>query len=1022
MKLPSQSMHLEKPFKVKVGALALTSAVVGLSAFGLVNLSFAAGVAANALPTNGKVVAGAATIASSGNTMNINQSTQRAVINWDSFNVGANSTVNFNQPNANASTLNRVIGTSKSMINGAINAPGEVIFVNANGVIFGKGADVNAGSIVATTMDVANSAYMAGGNQTYRGGETGKVVNHGKLTSNSLTGYIALMAPEVRNEGVMVATMSGANTVALVSGSQVTLSFSNNSLRTITVDASVVKSLIANKRLIQVDGGHIIIAANSASDLKASVINNGGAVVANSVVDNGGSIELVAATVNQNGTVSANSAQAAGGNVAISGKNITLVSGSATTATGATGGGNITVGVNSAALNTNQNINSNNGLANLVDVQANSTVDASATQNGNGGTISIWSQVKTIVAGTLKSMGGLLSGNGGVIETSSKGTVQISPTAIVDTTAPHGKTGNWITDPLSITVDGTTASTISNALNTTNVTLDATATACGAFGACASSQTPSITFLLGADIYSANTNTALNLIANGGNININSNITAGTVTAVAQAINVNGSINTNGGSNSNTYLAGAVINILGNINSNGNNQNNSNSNSLNSANTITASNRRNMSGGNNQNTLTADQNNYTSNGGMINILATGDINIGANSYISANGINGGAVNIVSTAGTVTNNGIVDSLGKQGTGGFIAIVGKTQTDLIGALISSEGLAAGGIINLGQINNLGNGSTLAPPATAPPALSSFVSNAAANAVDSNNSIISSGTSLDSQTGVNAPNGNIVVFGDKVLVNNSSLSAIGGSIAIGRTSFGQGELSSIVVLQNSNFAAHNLETSGHALSTSGNTINAQTWLLDPNNVTITNGGSTSLGCTAANINTCGTGQNVNISNTDLQSAVNTASNGAVIEIQTSGNVSFGAGATLTFNVASANAFVTLKFNGVWGSASTSTTLGAITDNTTASGSGVNLAVLTNGGAITTSGAISVKGSITLDNTYAGSPASNVSGSLAPANATTSAGITINNALTAGNISNATNGVLLNGYSNTNFAITAT
>ncbi|MBU3551641.1 YDG domain-containing protein, partial [Polynucleobacter sp. MWH-Berg-3C6] len=84
------------------------------------------------------------------------------------------------------------------------------------------------------------------------------------------------------------------------------------------------------------------------------------------------------------------------------------------------------------------------------------------------------------------------------------------------------------------------------------------------------------------------------------------------------------------------------------------------------------------------------------------------------------------------------------------------------------------------------------------------------------------------------------------------------------------------------------------------------------------------------------------------------------------------------------------------------------------------VNYELYTAGAPITVGGAVNVPGVITLDNTFASG--SVTSGSLAPANATTSAGITINNALTAGNISNATNGVLLNGYSNTNFAITAT
>jgi filamentous hemagglutinin family protein len=156
--------------------------------FGLAYVN-AAGLASNTLPTNGQVVSGQAAITQSGNVMNINQSTQSAVINWSSFNVGSSATVNFNQPNVNASTLNRVNGGSKSMIDGALNSNGQIIFVNPNGVIFGKGAEVNTGGITATTMDIRDSDYM-NGKMSYSGNGTGRVVNKGNITVNSISGYI----------------------------------------------------------------------------------------------------------------------------------------------------------------------------------------------------------------------------------------------------------------------------------------------------------------------------------------------------------------------------------------------------------------------------------------------------------------------------------------------------------------------------------------------------------------------------------------------------------------------------------------------------------------------------------------------------------------------------------------------------------------------------------------------------------------------------------------------------------------
>ena len=172
---------------------------------------------ATELPTGGVVAAGAATISQSANTMNVNQSSQRAVVNWSTFDVAKGNTVNFNQPNANASTLNRVNSASQSMINGAVNANGQVVFVNPNGIVFGAGAQVNTGGLVATTMDIADSEYMSGsGKMQFKGNGTGQILNKGKITVNNASAYIALMAPQVINEGVVIANMSGANAVALV--------------------------------------------------------------------------------------------------------------------------------------------------------------------------------------------------------------------------------------------------------------------------------------------------------------------------------------------------------------------------------------------------------------------------------------------------------------------------------------------------------------------------------------------------------------------------------------------------------------------------------------------------------------------------------------------------------------------------------------------------------------------------------------------------------------------------------------
>lgn len=827
---------------------------------GIAQQSFAAGPAvpaANALPTGGQVTAGQATIAQSGNTMNINQSSQRAVVNWNSFDVGSQATVNFNQPNANAATLNYVNSASPSMINGAVNANGQVVFVNQNGVVFGKNAEVNVGGMVATTMNTSSDEFMAGNaTQTYTGGTTGKVVNHGQLTANNLNGYIALMAPQVKNTGVITASMSGANAVALVAGQKVSLTFSGSQLVSVSVDASVVNALISNKLLIKTNGGQIIIAANAAGDLMGSTIKNTGVISASSISTAGGKVSLTGATVKQNGTVVANSDTSTGGQVVVTGTDVTLGSQSKTTATGATGGGQVLVGT------TTSSVTSSTTLAKTVNVKVGAVVDASATQNGNGGTVSIWSQNNTTVAGTLKATGGAISGNGGNVETSSHGQVQLATGLTVDASAAHGKAGNWTLDPQNITVDATSAALISQALETTNVTLDATGSACG-FGACSASLTAVINLLAGADIHALNTSTVFNLLATGGIVNINDNITVANLNVLADTINVYGNLNSNAGNNGNMLLAGVTINLLGSLGANGNSGSSGNGGSGNSGsagstsgNGSTSTRRRNGASA-----MDADTNTYITNGGHVQLVATGDITIGSNSYISANGLNGGNVSVVSTTGSVTVNGMIDSVGKLGVGGNVMIAGKTITDIVSALISVDGLTQGGMLNLGVMNNLGNGSTLAPPATGPPAIASFIT----SALPSN--LISSNIIIDTQTSINAPNGTIVVFGDQIQINNSSLAAINGDIAIGRPSYSQGAVASLVAISNSTLTANRVETSGDLLGTQNTVVVSNEWLLDPTTVTITAAASTG-GTLASALAATGAS---NISTADIVAAIN-------------------------------------------------------------------------------------------------------------------------------------------------------
>lgn len=267
------------------------------------------------LPTGGNVVAGSASIGSAGNTMNINQATQRAVIDWNTFNVGSAAQVNFNQPSASSATLNRVLDNNASHIAGRITANGQVVISNPNGVLFTHSARVDVGGLTATTHRIGTADFMAGLSTYHRDGATGAVVNQGQLSA-ALGGYIALLAPEVRNEGIIVAQ---AGTVALAAGELIRLDFdASNTLAGITATPSQIAALVENKHAVYAPGGLIVLSARAIASLHNGIVRN-------------------------SGTLSATSLSAQGGRIVLGGDEVQLTASSHVEARGATAGGRIDI-------------------------------------------------------------------------------------------------------------------------------------------------------------------------------------------------------------------------------------------------------------------------------------------------------------------------------------------------------------------------------------------------------------------------------------------------------------------------------------------------------------------------------------------------------------------------------------------------------------------------------------------------------------------------------------------------------
>jgi filamentous hemagglutinin family protein len=245
-------------------------------------------VGPNTLPSGGQVAAGAAAISTpSPVLMNIDQSSQNAVINWQSFSIGSAARVNINQPSFNAVTLNRVVGANPSQIFGQITAIGNVFLSNPNGVLFAPGASVDVGGLVATTLSITDQDFLAGRYVFSRSGTVGSVVNQGTIVA--VGGYAALAGPQVRNDGLITAQLGN---VTLAAGDRVTVDMVGDRLINVSVDQAALNASVVNTGTIEAAGGKVLLTARSANALLDTVISHSGAIRANHMAVVGGEIVL----------------------------------------------------------------------------------------------------------------------------------------------------------------------------------------------------------------------------------------------------------------------------------------------------------------------------------------------------------------------------------------------------------------------------------------------------------------------------------------------------------------------------------------------------------------------------------------------------------------------------------------------------------------------------------------------------------------------------------------------------------
>jgi fibronectin-binding autotransporter adhesin len=396
-------------------------------------------------PTGGTVVGGSGTITQTGNSTVINQVSNRLALNWQTFNVGVNESVLFNQPGRSAVALNRILDQNPSQIFGRINSNGQVFLINTHGIIFGATAQLNVGGLMASTLDLTPTDFLAGHYNLNLAAPSAGIVNHGLIQAAS-GGSVSLVGGSVLNDGLIFANYGKIN---LDGADHATLDFDGNGLINIQITGDLKQRLdakeaaVTNKGTLKAEDGTVVLQASAAKDLFTNLVNNSGVIDASGISTDGGVVRLIGNGGNVESSGSINVSGVHGGTVQLLSDQNVGVTGGSINASGTLGGGSIRIGGGWQA---------GEGLqtAAATYVAPDATLNADATRSGNGGSVVVWGNQVNNFYGSISARGGALGGDGGRVETSSH--YGLNAQGQVDASAVHGNAGTWLLDPYDVTI------------------------------------------------------------------------------------------------------------------------------------------------------------------------------------------------------------------------------------------------------------------------------------------------------------------------------------------------------------------------------------------------------------------------------------------------------------------------------------------------------------------------------------------------------------------------------------------
>ncbi|HEY4171525.1 MAG TPA: filamentous hemagglutinin N-terminal domain-containing protein, partial [Rhodopila sp.] len=440
------------------GLLSSTAlqAVAVVAVLALAQRTARAQLSPNAHPMGGQVVAGQAAIAQTANTTTVTQTSARAAVDWQSYNVGSAQTVRYVDPSSRSVTLNRVVGPNPSRIAGRIVSNGTVMIVNQAGLLFDGSAQINTAGLVVSAAGITNKHFMAGKMVFDQAANPGaKIENRGTITIKN-QGLAALVAPQVVNSGVIRAKLGK---VVLAGAEAETLDLYGDGMVSINVTKQLAtapgggQALVTNTGAISASGGTVLLTAQAVDGVVQTLVDAGGKISANSAGGRTGRVVIAGAggDVEVTGAVMANghAPGTTGGSVVVNTTGaVRLASTARIGASGPAGGGVVAIGTTLKRAKGGPSVTARK-TAKTVVVAAGARIAANATANGNGGQVTVLSTDQTTMAGAVDTKGGPQGGDGGFVELS--GGV-LSLTGLVDASAPLGKTGTLLLDPSDLYV------------------------------------------------------------------------------------------------------------------------------------------------------------------------------------------------------------------------------------------------------------------------------------------------------------------------------------------------------------------------------------------------------------------------------------------------------------------------------------------------------------------------------------------------------------------------------------------